>query len=66
MKSIILHATETYPDLIAYVSTNNFGDQIITVIREYRDGTKETLLIETNQEGEHVRVDKKTLLAKVS
>jgi hypothetical protein len=54
VKSIILHTTSTYPDVVAQVSTNGFGEQLVEIIKEYQDGRKECLRRLVNHEGFHL------------
>jgi hypothetical protein len=40
MKSIELHHTDTYPDIIAHQTINSFGDQVINIVYESVSGIK--------------------------
>jgi hypothetical protein len=51
MRYLQLKQTENYIEISAVISLNNFGDQVIQVIKENRDGTLEKLFIWTNPKG---------------
>jgi hypothetical protein len=53
MKQIIIINSKNYPELVAIISTNSFGDQRIEYIKEHVDGQKETIMTFTNHEGDH-------------
>lgn len=42
MKSIDLKYADNYPELVAHFDSNNFGDLIITLVKEHLDGTKDS------------------------
>ena len=52
MKSYTLHTTETYPDYVLTISSNNFGDQLIAVTHETIEGYKKNVWFELNHEGQ--------------
>ena len=53
MKSLILDYDDslTYPTLVCRQTTNNFGDQILTFVREHHDGSFSEDLVLTATEG---------------
>ncbi|MNJ94811.1 hypothetical protein D3C87_125140 [compost metagenome] len=51
MRSIILKHAESHPAVIAHIKSNNFGDQLIEIVREDLSGSQETVMTDMNQEG---------------
>lgn len=61
MQVLVLDTTLNYPSLMAYWTTNSFGDQIITLRKEHKNGSV-TEAQAVQQEGSHI-TDKASLLS---
>jgi hypothetical protein len=53
MEYMVLKYVSVRAEIVAMVDYNAFDDQIIDVVREYQDGTKESVYSEVNKEGSH-------------
>lgn len=61
MKSIQLIQAKNYPELIAYIESNSFGDQLITFRHELKNGDVREVKI-MNSEGSWAPTDPKSLM----
>lgn len=61
MRAISLSSTETYDDLVLFIESNNFGDQILSLRKEYLDGRQEVVWTNVEQENSHRQLTKKFL-----
>lgn len=54
MKILILNRTNTYPDVVAVIKKNSFGDQLVEFWNENFDGSKKIIGTILKHEGQHV------------
>lgn len=57
MRSIILKTTETYPSYILMIGSNNFGDQVLQIRFENKQGFTKYVWTEINHEGLHREIN---------
>lgn len=57
MRSHVLRSTETYPEYILIEESNSFGDQILKIRYENKDGMQKYVWTEINHEGNHRPVE---------
>lgn len=57
MHSIVLRETDTYPDYMLIIKTNEFGDQVLHIRYENRQGMQKYVWTEINHEGRWRSID---------